>query len=123
MPGPATPPGAQIFGRRDSRDTQKAIRFFRERRLPVAFVDLAVRPPAPAELRRFSDRFGAAALVDREGRRYRDLGMAYMRLDDREIFDRLLEDPSLLRLPLVRYGQRLAVGVDEQAWRSWLQPA
>lgn len=38
------------------------------------------------------------------------------------MFERLLEQPRLLRLPLVRSGSRVSVGVDEAAWRSWLSP-
>ncbi len=119
---PADPrPGVQVFGRRDSRDTQKALRFFRERRVPVHFVDVAVRPPAPGELRRFAQRLGVTALVDVDGRRYRDLGLGYMRLGEDDLLERLLADPSLLRLPLVRYGNAFTAGAAEEAWRDWVR--
>jgi arsenate reductase (glutaredoxin) len=83
-------------------------------------VDVAARPPAPTELRRFVDRYGAETLLDKESRSYRAAGLAYMRLDDAEIVERLLADPGLLRLPLVRAGRNLAVGDEEAAWRGWL---
>jgi arsenate reductase (glutaredoxin) len=107
----------QIFGRRDSRGTQRAIRFFKERRVTVSLVDVTTRPPAPGELRRFRERFGAQALLDTASPAYRELGLAYLRMDDDEIFDRLLADPGLLLLPLSRLGNDLAVGVDEAAWK------
>jgi arsenate reductase (glutaredoxin) len=113
-------PTIQVFGRRDSRETQKALRFFRERRLAVSFVDVAARPPAPAELRRFAERLGAEALLDREGRRCRELGLGYLRMEPDEVLDRLREDPALLRLPLVRRGSAVSAGVDESAWRAWI---
>jgi arsenate reductase-like glutaredoxin family protein len=117
---PADPrPGVQVFGRRDSRDTQKALRFFRERRIPVHFVDVAVHPPAPGELRRFADRLGAVALLDSDGRRYRDLGLAYLRVTEAELFERLLADPALLRLPLVRNGSACTAGPAESTWIGW----
>lgn len=84
----------------------------------MSFVDVAVRPPAPAELRRFVLRFGAPALLDTDSRAYRDAGLAYMRLDDEDIVARLLADPRLLRLPLVRAGDSVAVGVDEAGWKE-----
>lgn len=117
----AAAPTVQLFGRRDSRDTQRALRFFKERRVPVSFVDLAVRDPAPAELRRFAQRFGATALLDTTSRRYRDLGLRWLVLEETEMLERLLEDPRLLRLPLGRAGDELSVGVDEDAWRAWLR--
>jgi arsenate reductase (glutaredoxin) len=121
MPGAEQGPPVQVFGRPDSRATRRCRRFFSERRIPVSFVDVSKRPPAPAELRRFSDRFGAAALLDPDSRAYRAGGFAHMRMDDAEILERLLGDPSLLRLPLVRRGSRLSVGIDEDAWRAWLR--
>jgi arsenate reductase-like glutaredoxin family protein len=113
-------PSVQIFGRRDSRDTQKTLRFFKERRVPVSFVDVATRPPAPGELRRFRERLGAGALLDSESAVYRERGMAYLRMDDDEIAARVLEDPRLLRLPLVRFGGDVTVGLDERTWAGWL---
>ena len=114
-------PGVQVFGRKDSRDTQKALRFFKERRVPVHFVDVAMRPPAPGELRRFAQRLGVAALLDTDGRRYRDLGLAYLRSSDDELLDRLLADPGLLRLPLVRSGNAFTAGPAEPTWAIWLR--
>jgi arsenate reductase-like glutaredoxin family protein len=46
-----------------------------------------------------------------------------MRLDDGEAFERLLADPTLLRLPLVRAGRELVVGADERGWKQCLTPA
>lgn len=111
-----------MFGRRDSPETRKALRFFRERRAELSFVDIAAHPPAPTELRRFSLRLGAEALVDQEGRAYREAGLAYLRMTDDEIIERLVAEPRLLRLPLVRLGAGVAVGPDEQAWRNLLGP-
>jgi arsenate reductase-like glutaredoxin family protein len=110
----------QVFGRKDSRETQRARRFFLERRVPVAFVDLAARPIAPTELRRFADRLGARALIDRDGRRYRELGLAWLRLEDHDLLARLMGDPGLLRLPLVRRGNAFVAGPDEAAWTALL---
>jgi arsenate reductase-like glutaredoxin family protein len=43
-----------------------------------------------------------------------------MRLTDDEIFERLLSNQGLLKLPLVRVGQNVTIGVDERAWKGWL---
>jgi arsenate reductase-like glutaredoxin family protein len=96
------------------------LRFFKERRVPVSLVDVGARPPAPAELRRFSQRFGAAELLDRDAPAYRDGGLAYLKMDEDEVFERLLAKPGLLRLPLARCGSEVSIGVDEAAWKSWL---
>jgi arsenate reductase len=110
----------QMFGLVDSRPTQAAQRFFKERRAAVTFVDLRRKPIAPGELRRFVERLGAEALLDTEGRRYKDLGLAYMRLGGDEIAARLLADNALLRLPLVRFGNSFTAGPAEAIWKAWL---
>ena len=87
--------------------------------MPIAFVDLKKRPPAPGELKRFAQKFGARALLDEDSKAYRQAGLGYISMGDAEVLDRLMADPRLLRLPLVRFGTELTVGVDEQTWRVW----
>jgi arsenate reductase-like glutaredoxin family protein len=84
------------------------------------FVDLATKPMAPAELRRFSDKLKPRALVDEHSRAYQDLGLAFMRLDDVQLYERILADQRLLKLPLVRRGRDVSVGHDAAAWKAWL---
>jgi arsenate reductase-like glutaredoxin family protein len=115
-------PDIQVFGRDDSSATRAALRFFRERRIVVHYVDLRKRPIAAGELQRFTQRLGAAALLDQESRPYRDEGLAYLSLDETGIVRRLLADPRLLRLPLVRHGNVFTAGPDEATWTAWLKP-
>jgi arsenate reductase len=125
-PLPATPtkrmPDIQVFGFDDSSATRAAQRFFRERRVAVHSVDLRRRSIAPGELKRFVDRLGARALLDDTSRAYRDGGLAHLRMDDREIVERLLRDNRLLRVPLVRHGNEVTAGRDEATWARWLRP-
>jgi len=107
-----------VFGLEGDSSTRAALRFFKERRIAIHLVDLRKRPLAAGELRRFVERFGAPAVADKEGRAWRDGGLAYLRMDSTELADRLLADQRLLRLPLVRAGNALAVGRDEAAWKS-----
>jgi arsenate reductase-like glutaredoxin family protein len=110
----------QIFGLDKDQATRAAVRFFKERRVAIHQVDLHRKPIAPGELRRFVERLGSRALLDTEGRAYRDAGLGYLRMDDAEIVQRLLADPRLLRLPLVRFGNDVAAGRDEATWKTWL---
>lgn len=120
-PPPAPTPPIQVFGLERDQPTRAAIRFFKERRTPISFVDLRKRPIARGELRRFVERFGAASLLDEGSRAYREAGLGYLRTDEDAIVERLLADSSLLRLPLVRYGNAVSVGRDEATWTAWLR--
>ena len=116
----ARAPIVQVFGLVDSRPTQAALRFFRERRVDFHFVDLGKKPIAPGELRRFVGRLGARACADDEGKAWRTTGLGYLRMDDTELAARLLADVRLLRLPLVRHGTDCTAGPAAATWESWL---
>lgn len=116
-------PDIQVFGLDDSSATRAAQRFFRERRIVVSYHDLRKRPIAPGELRRFTDRLGAAALLDETSRAYRDAGLGYLTLDTAGVVARLLADVRLLRLPLVRFGNEVTAGKAEATWAAWLATA
>jgi arsenate reductase-like glutaredoxin family protein len=102
-------PRIEVFGLEGSQSTRAAVRFFRERRIVVRYVDLGKRPIDPAELRQFMDRLGAAALLDSD-----------LAADRGTLLARIRADPSLLRLPLVRHGDAVTAGQDETTWRAWL---
>ena len=110
----------QIFGFRDCQDTRKAQRFFAERRIAVHFVDLDERPASKGELRRFAERFGPAALIDRQGARYKALGLRVSGDSPQRLLDRALTDPRLLRTPLVRNGGKVTVGLTPDDWQGWV---
>jgi arsenate reductase-like glutaredoxin family protein len=120
-PRPSRPPTVQIFGFKDCQDTRKALRFFAERRVAVHFVDLAERPAARGELRRFQERFGASALIDREQPRFRALGLHVSGDSPERLLARALTEPRLLRTPLVRSANRVSLGHAPQEWTAWLQ--
>lgn len=109
----------QIFGVRKSSDTRKALRFFAERRIKTHFVDLQERPASPGELKRFIQRFGVEALIDRHARRFLELGLGAAHLNEDRWLEKLAAEPLLLRMPLVRQGPQLTIGDATGVWRSW----
>jgi arsenate reductase len=110
----------QIFGLKDSQATRAAERFFKERRVAIQFVDLKQKAMALGEIKRFIDRFGWAGLLDSEGKAYIDAGLKYLKLSDAELLGKIERAPKLLRLPLIRSGNRLSIGHDEDSWKAML---
>lgn len=111
----------QIFGTKKSPATRKALRFFAERRIATHFVDVTERAASPRELERFAQKFGVQSLLDRAGKRFKELGLGQALLSDQRWLQKLADDPLLLRLPLVRYDSKLTVGDAEPDWKAWLQ--
>jgi arsenate reductase (glutaredoxin) len=105
-------PKIDVLGVEGSASTRAAVRFFRERRIVVRFVDLSKRPIDAAELRVVVERLGAGALAP---------GVAPDVLSDRgALLARVRADPGLLRLPLVRHGDEITAGPSEATWAGWL---
>jgi arsenate reductase len=111
----------QIFGVRKSADTRKALRFFSERRIRTHFVDLMEKPASLGELRRFAQKFGVMLLVDKDSKRFAELGLRYAQLSDDKWLQKLSEEPLLLKIPLVRNANQLSVGADEGTWKGWTE--
>lgn len=114
----------QIFGTKKCPGTRKAQRFFQERRMSFQLIDIAAKGPSPGELRKMANAVGGMdKLIDREGKRYLERGLKYAAPTGPRIEQILLDDPLLLRTPLVRAGDRATVGSASEAiatWTAWL---
>lgn len=110
----------QIFGTKKSSDTRKAQRFFAERRVKVHFVDLAERAASLGELKRFSQKFGVEKLIDRESKRFQDLGLRQAIYGEEKWLSILIDEPMILRQPLVRCQNKLTIGLNEAEWKGWV---
>lgn len=109
----------QVFGVKKNADTRSALRFFAERRIKVHFVDLNERAASRGELTRFVQKFGIEAVLDRTSARFVQIGLGPAGYSPERWLDRLVEEPMLLRMPLVRHQQQLTVGAAEATWRTW----
>src|ERR1043166_2628530 len=97
----------QIFGIKKSAETRKALRFFAERRIKTHFVDLNERAASLVELKRFAQKFGVEKLLDRASRRFAELGLRQAMYSPDYWLTKRADEPLLLRMPLVRNGNKL----------------
>ena len=107
----------QIFGARKSFDTNKAERWFKERRIKYQYIDLDSKGLSPGEYRSIRAAVGYDALVDRDSPDYRELGIDYLLPQAAE--EELLENPWLFRAPIVRNGRQATVGYCPDVWKTW----
>ena len=110
----------QIFGTKKCQDSRKAERWFKERGQPVQFIDLKQKGMSPGELKSVAAQVGIEALIDREGTRYRDKGLKYAAPTGPRIEQMLLDDPLLLKTPVVRFGKEATVGYQPDVWEGWI---
>jgi arsenate reductase-like glutaredoxin family protein len=110
----------QIFGTKKCADSRKAERWFKERSIKTQFIDLKEKGLSPGELRSVAARVGLDKLVDRESQRFRDKGLRVASFSGPLLEKTLLEDPLLLKTPIVRYGKDATVGFSDEIWKTWL---
>jgi arsenate reductase (glutaredoxin) len=110
----------QIFGLKSSNETRAAMRFFKERRIKTHSVDLHDRPMSAGEIARFIQKFGLNAVLDITGKAYIEAGLEFLRVSDEGMLAKIEAEPKLLRLPLVRYGKYVTVGLAQADWKAWI---
>ena len=106
----------QIFGTKKCNDTKKAQRFFKERNIKSHFRDLAEKGLSPGELNNIARVIDIEELIDTESKQYQNRGMQFMVFDTEE---ELLEDPLLLKTPIVRNGKEATIGYQPDIWKTW----
>jgi arsenate reductase (glutaredoxin) len=108
----------QIFGTKKCSDTNKAIRFFKERNVKIQFVDLNEKGLSRGELESVSRKIPLDKLIDQDGKQFQKRKMKYMVFD---LETELLEDPLLFKTPITRNGREAAVGHTPEVWKKWLE--
>jgi arsenate reductase-like glutaredoxin family protein len=106
----------QIFGTLKCRDTRKAQRYFKERRIPFQFVDITEKGLSKGELNSLKTAVGIDNLIDSGCKAYARKNLKYLTHD---IEEELLKDALLLKTPVVRNGRDATVGYQPDVWKAW----
>lgn len=109
----------QIFGTKKCQDTKKAERWFKERGIKIQSIDLKEKGPSPGELKSIAQQVTWLALVDTESNRYRDKGLRAAMLSPSGVEKLLLDDPLLIKTPMVRTKGKATVGYRPEVWDTW----
>jgi len=110
----------QILGRKNCNDTKKAQRFFKERRINFHFRDLAEKGLSNGELENICRTIDPEDLIDKESKQYKKRGLEFMVY---QVAEELLNDPLIIRTPIVRNGSKATVGVESDTWAEWIKDA
>lgn len=108
----------QIFGTKKCRDTQKAERYFKERRVPFHSRDLNEKGIAKGELDNITRVFPLEELIDKEGKQFQKRNLSFMKFD---LEEELLKDSLLFKTPIVRNGKLVTIGYTPEIWDKWLK--
>lgn len=109
----------QIFGTKKSKDSQKAERFFKERGIKFQYVDMKMKGLSKGEFESVIKAVGGLdAMIDRNCKDKDLLALVtYIAEEDRA--EKVLENQSVLLLPIVRNGKQATVGYQPEVWKKW----
>ncbi len=106
----------QIFGKSKCFDTKKAERYFKERRVKFQAVDLLRYGMSRGELTSVTKAVGLEALIDQKNP---DAALLNYLAYDEDKLEKLLENPKLIKTPVVRNGKQATVGYQPEIWKGW----
>ena len=109
----------QIFGTKKNADTRKAERFFKERGIKSQFIDLKEKGLSKGEFRQVCNAVGGLdAIIDPDCKDKDLLALVkYLVPEDKE--QKVLENQSILKQPIVRNGKQATVGYAPEVWKKW----
>jgi arsenate reductase len=107
----------QILGTKKDNETRKAERFFKERGIKYQFRELSEKGISKGELENIARVIKPENLIDKEGKQYKKRNMSFMKFN---IEDELLNDPLLLKMPVVRNGSLCTAGFEPDIWKEWI---
>jgi arsenate reductase len=108
--------GIQIFGTLKCQETRKAQRYFKDRGIPLQFVNLAEKGLSKGELNSVSAVVGIENLIDKNSKEYAKRNLKYI---THNVEEELLNHPLLYKTPIVRDGRKATVGYAPDVWKEW----
>ncbi len=108
----------QIFGAGKCFNTQKAERYFKERKIKYQYVDLHKYGLSKGEFESVKAAIGLKELINNESREYTRLNMQMLGVGN-VAAEVLFKNPKLYRTPIVRNGRQATVGYKPDVWKEW----
>ena len=106
----------QIFGKPKCFDTKKAERYFKARRIKYQYIDLAKYGISKGELNSVLRSVKLEELIDPK---HPDAALIQYLAHTEAKIEKVLENPTLLRTPIVRNGKLATVGNQPDVWTGW----
>ena len=108
----------QIYCGKKNFDTQKAERYFKERRIQFQSLDLKKHRLGEREIRMMIAAIGQEELIDRTDRKVKEHPACYYDRADL-LIPAIQENPWLLKTPIVRNGNQITIGFRPEIWDLW----
>ena len=108
----------QIFGKSKCFDTKKAERYFKERRVKYQSVDLLRYGMSKGEFTSVCRAVCLDSMIDPKAKDPDAAMLPYLASDEAKM-EKLMDNPKLLKTPIVRNGKQATVGYCPDVWKTW----
>ena len=108
----------QIYCGKKNFDAQKAERYFKERRIPFQALDLKKHKLGEREIRMMISAIGIEKRIDRDDKKVKEHPACYYDREDL-LIPAIQENPWLIRVPIVRNGNKMTIGYQPDVWAQW----
>ncbi|MEX2657111.1 MAG: arsenate reductase family protein [Balneolales bacterium] len=111
----------EVIGITQCNTIKKTIDWLEQQKVEYSFRDVKKDPLSPNELAGLVMKAGLETLANRRGRKWKMLGLADKKLTDNDLFEVLLEHQTMIKRPVLRRGEAVLVGFDEEAVERFLE--
>ena len=109
----------QIFGTKKCNDTKKAERFFKERGIKYQFIDMQAKGMSKGEFNSVAQvNGGLENMINWDGKD-KDLLALIQYIADEDKLEKVLENPQVIKTPVVRNGKQSTLGYQPDVWKKW----
>lgn len=109
----------QIFGTKKCNDTKKAERFFKERGIRYQFIEMKEKGMSKGEFTSVAQANGGLEnMINWEGKDQGTLALI-KHIADEDRLEKILENPSVIKTPVVRNGKQSTLGYQPEVWKGW----
>ena len=109
----------QIFGTKKCNDTKKAERFFKERGIKYQFSDMKEKGMSKVEFNSVAQSNGGLENMVNWDVKDKDLLALIKYIADEDKLEKVLENPQVIKTPVVRNGKQSTLGYQPDIWKGW----
>lgn len=109
----------QIFGTKKCNDTKKAERFFKERGIKYQFIDMKEKGMSKGEFTSVAQVNGGVDNLVNWDAKEKDVVALIKYIAEEDKVVKILENPSVIRTPVVRNGKQSTIGYQPDVWKKW----
>ncbi|MDO4452676.1 MAG: arsenate reductase family protein [Lachnospiraceae bacterium] len=109
----------QIFGTKKCNDTKKAERFFKERGIKFQFIDMKEKGMSKGEFNSVAQVNGGLENMINPNCKDKDLLALITYIAEEDKLEKILENPSVIKTPVVRNGRQSTIGYHPEIWKEW----